>query len=348
MGMTEVEVLADLVDEVMRQDESHLRLSERLRSSIGLRTYEFDLKPFELDRHTINIPNEIKILFETENSRRGILNAVGLCWCSQGSFIYLWDFISPADDVYVYDTCLEGDVMHMLCVCPKICVSDCDYIIIATTEYEVSMHSLTLDQTGVIKIERMDNFTVFSARKITSLCGHDASGRIFLGNDVGVVCEFEYWLDEKDSDWFSSDRVYVDLKFCRGVLSSLLDHVTLGISSKLVADPIKQMEIDQSRGILYTLHISNRICVYGVPPMTTLALLSVRQHYSTLTSHALSYRGRNNLEPTLHFICQLTGAVVESQFVEMFRQSELHRGWTCPTNTGHTHTHTHTHTHKHT
>jgi nuclear pore complex protein Nup155 len=214
----------------------------------------------------------------------GLFAEINHAWVVVDNQVYLWDYTHPNPELVGF----EEQPSNITCVKlvkprPKVFVDTIEYLLVVATVSDVfliavecqrgpeGVHGVTLYRTGLSTSVRKIN--------VTAIAGSTKTGRIFFGDgNTEDVYELNYQQEDK---WFSSK-------------CSKTNHVTKSVglptlpfygSTSHVG--IRQMVIDDTRNVLYTLSTNGTIKVYFMRAPTTLecVITRTRQNIETMCTH---------------------------------------------------------------
>lgn len=225
--------------------------------------------PFEKIK-TYNIPEQIfqQVNLTQMATSMGLFAEINHAWVTIDNQLYLWDYTNPNPELVGY----EEQPNTILCVKllkprPKVFVDDISYMLVVATAADIfiiavglqrgpeGVHGVTLYRTGLS--------TSVKGITVTSIAGSSRTGRVFFadGRDTEDVYELNYQQEDK---WFTSK-------------CSKTNHVkrplqlpALPFYGTYKRDHVTQMEIDDTRNILYTLSSNGTIRLFHMKTPTTM------------------------------------------------------------------------------
>ena len=196
-----------------------------------------------------------------QNCEMGLFPEVSRAWLTIDSNIFLWAY-DNSQDIAFYDGLTET-IIGVGLITPKkgIFREHIRFLLCLTTSVEIVLLGVTFPGEGenpdssdlLLVPEPM--FKLPTDNSIMNVVCGTKDGRIFLGSKDGSLYEAIYRAEE---GWFS--RKSEKINHSRGSLSLLLPSFLSPASN----DPIIQIEIDDSRHILYSRSESGTIDVYDL------------------------------------------------------------------------------------
>lgn len=219
----------------------------------------------------------------------GLFAEINHAWVTIDNQLYLWDYTNPTPELIGYEE-QQNTIRSVKLVKPrpKVFVADISYLLVVATTADVfliavqcergpeGVHSVTLFRTGL-------SVTV-KGIAVEAIAG-SKTGRIFFadGRDSEDVYELNYQQEDK---WFQSK-------------CSKTNHVTKttlpfpALSFKTVVRAyVVRMEVDDTRGVLYTLSSNGTIRVFHMKTPTSLDLVITKPLSQTMAmcSHIVPQR----------------------------------------------------------
>jgi len=210
---------------------------------------------------TIPLPSELTNQFShaQQNCEMGLFTDINRAWLTIDSNIYLWTYDNGSDVAY-YDGLTEP-ILGVGLIKPRkgVFKDYIKYLLCLTTSVEIVILGLTcnLENGEIVDLLLIPEpiFSLPTDNVIMSIIQGTDSGRIFLGGKDGCLYEIYYQATET---WYS--KKCKKINHSRSTFSFLLPTM-FNFSS---IDPIVQIEVDNSRNILYTRTENGTIDVYDL------------------------------------------------------------------------------------
>lgn len=211
---------------------------------------------------TVPLPREVIEQFVNmqQNCALGIFPEISRAWLSVDSSIFFWAY-DNASDVAYYDG-LDQTILavHLFKPKPNVFKSHIKYLLCLVTALEITLLGVTCSQedpenlTTVLLIPD-PVFKLSTDNVLFSVLAGTEDGRIFLGGNDGCLYEIVYQAEE---GWFS--------RKCRKVNHSysIISYVTPSFLNFSEREPIVQIEIDNSRRLLYTRTEKSSLQMYDL------------------------------------------------------------------------------------
>ncbi|KAF1982603.1 nucleoporin Nup157/170 [Aulographum hederae CBS 113979] len=232
---------------------------------------------------TYDIPDQV---FEQYNNMQ-VATAMGLfaelhhAWMSIDNQLYLWDYTHPNPELLGYEE-QPHTIRAVELVVPRAGVFNKDVIthvlVVATTadifmiglkaeKNEGGVHTVTLSRTNMqVNTKNLD---------VTCIAASTKSGRIFFAGEAGEdVHELTY---QNQDGWFTNKcgKINHTTKGFQAVLPTM----SFGAASK--RETVKQLVVDDSRNMLYTLSSNSVIKAYHMSNPASLDL-RITLNFNTL------------------------------------------------------------------
>ncbi|KAF2844582.1 non-repetitive nucleoporin-like protein [Plenodomus tracheiphilus IPT5] len=237
------------------------------------------LRSYKLPEAVFEQVNQTQI-----STSMGLFAEINHAWVTVDNQVYLWDYTHPNPELIGF----EEQPSNITCVKlvkprPKVFVDSIDYLLVVATIADIfliavecqrgpeGVHGVTLYRTGLA--------TSVKKIMVDTIAGSDKTGRIFFGDrNTEDVYELNYQQEDK---WFSSK-------------CSRTNHVSnsVGLSSWYSGKKeggTRQMVIDDTRNILYTLSSLGTIKVYYMKTPSTLecVITRTRGQLATMCGHII-------------------------------------------------------------
>lgn len=210
---------------------------------------------------TIPLPSELtnQFVHAQQNCEMGLFSEINRAWLTIDSNIYLWAY-DNASDVAYYDGLTEP-ILGVGLIKPRqgVFKDYIKYLLCLTTSVEILILGLTCNvENGEIVDLLLIPEPIFSLptdNVIMNIIQGTDSGRLFLGGKDGCLYEIYYQATET---WYS--KKCKKINHSRSTFSFLLP----SMFNFSTIDPIVQIEIDNSRNILFTRTENGTIDVYDL------------------------------------------------------------------------------------
>jgi nuclear pore complex protein Nup155 len=279
MASSSADSAGQLTERCLQEDRNVVQVHDQLRCSpgcpsvSGLRDSDYpNLKDFAATMRsvhhisgvtTIPLPASLVEQFNhmQQNCDMGLFPEIGRAWLTIDSNIILWAY-DNAQDIAFYDRLTETIVAVGL-VSPKSGVfkDHITHIMCLATTIEIQLLGVMAPVTGPagdasdLRIVLEPLFSLPTDNVTMAVIAGTESGRIFLGGRDGCLYEVTYRSDE---GWFSSRSRKIN--HSRSSLSTFIP-TFLTLSAE---DAIVQIEVDDSRHLLYTRSDSGTIELYDL------------------------------------------------------------------------------------
>ncbi|KAK4316417.1 hypothetical protein Pmani_012431 [Petrolisthes manimaculis] len=274
-GMQDLEVAGRLIDKHLSYDSSFPSLLDRLRVSqqscatvSGLSESDYpnsgDLRSAR-HLHTtrkVPLPSELMHHFQHMqcNCMMGLFPEINRAWLTIDNDIYVWLYEDGSDLAY-FDG-LHETILSVGLVKPKAGVFKpyIEHLLCLTTTSEIVLLGVSFSQTadaeGNSGMHLLPEplFSVPTDGSYILTIKGTGDGRIFMGAKDGCLHELVY---QAEDGWFS--RKCQKVNHSKSALSYVLPFLSFSED-----DPINQVEIDNSRHVLYTLSDKGTVTVYDL------------------------------------------------------------------------------------
>lgn len=266
----QISVAAERIEHNLHADSRFKSLSDLLKATphqpslSGLQDIDYPNVKFRIPiiSAITKVPMPTEVIEQYTNMQQnctlGIFPEISRAWLSVDSCIFFWTY-DNAGDVAYYDG-LEQTIIAVQLLKPKSNVfkSHIKYILCLITASEITLLGVTCPEEeteGALSTFLLipdPLFKLSTDNVILSVVAGTDDGRIFMAGNDGCLYEIFYQAEE---GWFS--------RKCRKInhSHSLLSYVTPSFLSFHESEPIVQVEIDNSRRLLYarteksTLHL---------------------------------------------------------------------------------------------
>lgn len=249
---------------------------------------------------TIPLPSELTNQFQhaQQSCEMGLFAEINRAWLTIDSNIYLWAYDNAMDVAY-YDGLTEP-ILGVGLIKPRkgVFKDYIKYLLCLTTSVEILILGLTCSvENGEIVDLLLIPEPIFSLPTDNvnmNVVKGTNSGRIFLGAMDGCLYEIQYQATET---WYS--KKCKKINHSRSTFSFLLPSV-FNFST---TDPILQIEMDNSRNILYTRSQSGSIDVYDLGANGDTTYRSANRNLTWIAnyaSQAVKTIDLKNFKPIVH------------------------------------------------
>ncbi|XP_066949536.1 nuclear pore complex protein Nup155 isoform X2 [Macrobrachium rosenbergii] len=270
----DLEVAGRMVDKHLNYDSSFPSLLDMLRVTpqnfptvSGLSETDYPSSgDVRTSRHLhttrkVPLPSELMHHFQHMqcNCMMGLFPEINRAWLTIDSDIYVWIYEDGSDLAY-FDG-LHETILSVGLVKPKkgVFKSYIEHLLCLTTTSEIVLLGVSFSQSTVDGYSGMHLLPepLFSVPAdgsyILTITG-TADGRVFMGAKDGCLYELVY---QAEDGWFT--RKCQKVNHTRSTLSYILPFLAFSED-----DPISQVEVDDTRHILYTLSDKGTITVYDL------------------------------------------------------------------------------------
>lgn len=266
---------ADRVEQSLQSDSKFKTMGELLRASphqpslSGLQDIDYPNMlnlshkiPLISNITTVPLPTEVieQFINMQQNCALGVFPEISRAWLSVDSSIFFWAY-DNASDVAYYDGLNQTILaVHLFKPKPNVFKSHIKYLLCLVTALEVTLLGVTCSEgetnslTTVLLIPD-PIFKLSTDNVILSVLAGTQDGRIFFGGNDGCLYEIVY---QAEDGWFS--------RKCRKINHSysVLSYVTPSFLNFSEQEPIVQIEIDESRHLLYARTEKSTIQLYDL------------------------------------------------------------------------------------
>ncbi|XP_015792110.1 nuclear pore complex protein Nup155 [Tetranychus urticae] len=330
------ELPSQLIDKYLATDANFLQIHDAIKASTGYPTISglqdtdypniSDLSSAlgsltQLDKiTTIPLPSGIVEQFNhvQQNCEMGIFTEIKRAWLTVDSTIYLWSYDNGSDMAY-YDGLTEVIIgVALLKPKPGIFKDNIKYVLCLTTLVEIVLLGIQYRESGTEMIDDLHVdfeplFTIATDNTAMPVIQGTDDGRIFLGGKDGSLYEAMYQAHET---WFRKKSWKINHS------SSTLSFLVPSLLSFYDKNPIVQIEIDNSRHILFTRSEKGTIEVYDLgtdgKDMAKVATKSAHAISSQAASLARNIEAENFR--TISHICAVSES--ESTFINLIGFTE--------------------------
>ncbi|RAL07213.1 putative non-repetitive nucleoporin [Aspergillus homomorphus CBS 101889] len=225
-----------------------------------------------------NIPDQI---FDQYNraqvsTNMGLFAELNHAWVAIDNALYIWDYTHPNPQLVGFEDQPNSIITVKLAKPrPKVFLPTITHLLVISTTADVILLGMGCETTpgGARQVTLYQTGMSASVRglEIDQLASSDSTGRIFFGGiSDNDVYELVYQQEEK---WFQGRCSKVNRT------SSRLAALTPSLSSftQTTSEYVAQMEVDDTRKLLYTLSSSSTIRVFHLKPDGSLVLAITKQ-----------------------------------------------------------------------
>ncbi|OGM50874.1 non-repetitive nucleoporin [Aspergillus bombycis] len=222
-----------------------------------------------------NIPDQI---FDQYN-RAQVSTSMGLfaelnhAWVAIDNALYIWDYTHPNPQLVGFEDQPNSiNAVKLAKPRPGVFLPSITHLLVVSTTADVILLGMGCETTATgarqVTLYQTGMSTSIRGLDIHVIASSDATGRIFFGGSSdNDVYELTYQQEEK---WFQGRCAKVNHTSSR--LGALTPSLSFSSFTHKMFENVEQMEIDDSRRLLYTLSSSSTIRVFHMKPDGTLAL----------------------------------------------------------------------------
>ncbi|KNG90853.1 putative non-repetitive nucleoporin [Aspergillus nomiae NRRL 13137] len=222
-----------------------------------------------------NIPDQI---FDQYN-RAQVSTSMGLfaelnhAWVAIDNALYIWDYTHPNPQLVGFEDQPNSiNAVKLAKPRPGVFLPSITHLLVVSTTADVILLGMGCETTPTgarqVTLYQTGMSTSIRGLDIHVIASSDATGRIFFGGSSdNDVYELTYQQEEK---WFQGRCSKVNHTSSR--LGALTPSLSFSSFTHKMFENVEQMEIDDSRRLLYTLSSSSTIRVFHMKPDGTLAL----------------------------------------------------------------------------
>uniref|UniRef100_A0A6G1SEV7 Nuclear pore complex protein Nup155 n=1 Tax=Aceria tosichella TaxID=561515 RepID=A0A6G1SEV7_9ACAR len=272
---SQISVAAEKIQQNLQADSRFKTLSELLRATphqpslSGLQDIDYPNMKFRVpiisNINKVALPTEVieQYINMRQNCALGIFPEISRAWLSVDSCIFFWAY-DNASDVAYYDG-LDQTILavHLLKPRPNVFKSHIKYILCLITASEITLLGVTCPEDDVPGGSSLTSFLLIpdplfkisTENVILSVVAGTDDGRIFISGNDGCLYEIFY---QAEDGWFS--------RKCRKInhSHSLLSYVTPSFLNFGENEPIVQIEIDNSRRLLFARTDKSTLQLYDL------------------------------------------------------------------------------------
>jgi nuclear pore complex protein Nup155 len=222
-----------------------------------------ELNLYQIPAEVMDQVNEVQI-----STRMGLLAEINHAWVAVDNQLYLWDYTASSPELKGYEQNPNTIIsVKLVKPRPQVFQDVISYLLVVATTQEVLLIGVQCERgpEGVHSVQLYETNLAVTVRGILvgPIIGSPRTGRIFFadGRDSEDVYELNY---QQEDRWFSSR-------------CSKTNHVKKAITlpalpfySSTNSVYITQMEVDDTRNVLYTLSSNGTIRVFHMKTATTL------------------------------------------------------------------------------
>ncbi|KAE8330080.1 Non-repetitive/WGA-negative nucleoporin C-terminal-domain-containing protein [Aspergillus sergii] len=222
-----------------------------------------------------NIPDQI---FDQYN-RAQVSTSMGLfaelnhAWVAIDNALYIWDYTHPNPQLVGFEDQPNSiNAVKLAKPRPGVFLPSITHLLVVATTADVILLGMGCETTATgarqVTLYQTGMSTSIRGLDIHVIASSDATGRIFFGGSSdNDVYELTYQQEEK---WFQGRCSKVNHTSSR--LGALTPSLSFSSFTHKLFENVEQMEVDDSRRLLYTLSSSSTIRVFHMKPDGTLAL----------------------------------------------------------------------------
>jgi nuclear pore complex protein Nup155 len=243
-------------------------------------------QPFQRTR-SYDIPEQI---FEQANMAQvsthlGLFAELNHAFIVIDSSLYLWDYTHPNPELIGFEDQTNA-ITAVKLVKPRkgVFIESITHLLVVATHAEVLLIGLAAARSAhggwAVQLYSTNMKVPVKGTSISYIESSDKTGRIFFGgNQATDVWELTYQQEER---WFASRCSKIN--HTNSAMTSAFQLLPFGARSE--QEHIKQMVVDDSRDLLYTLSSASTIRVYHMKPSNVLDLALSRPFTSLLAQIA--------------------------------------------------------------
>jgi nuclear pore complex protein Nup155 len=201
----------------------------------------------------------------------GLFAEIHHAWVSIDNALYLWDYTSPDPDLIGFEEQpVNITAVKLVKPRPGVFVAAITHLLVVSTQNDLLLIGLSAEKsaTGIYSVKLYSTGMHASVKGVNvhSIVGSDKSGRIFFGGKASNdVYELLY---QQEDNWFVGRCSKVNRT--RPGVASVVPAVVWPTGEK--AESVFQMEIDDSRNLVYTLSNKGAIRAFHMSDANTLKL----------------------------------------------------------------------------
>ncbi|KAF2271472.1 non-repetitive nucleoporin-like protein [Westerdykella ornata] len=246
--------------------------------------------PFEeLKRY--RIPDRIleQINMTQMSTDMGLFAEINHAWVTIDNQLYLWDYTNPNPELIGYEE-QPNTILSVKLVKPraKVFVDAISHLLVVATTQDMFLIAVQCEkgQEGVhgVTLFRTNLSTSVKGIPVSAIAGSDRTGRIFFG-DGGSTEDVHELLYQQEERWFRSSCTRVN-----HTKKSLIPMLPFYPSANPVH--VVQIEVDDTRNVLYTLSSNGSIRVFHMKDPSSLDLVITQSLSRTMSmcSHIVPQR----------------------------------------------------------
>ncbi|KAF7588757.1 hypothetical protein BBP40_005253 [Aspergillus hancockii] len=222
-----------------------------------------------------NIPDQI---FDQYN-RAQVSTSMGLfaelnhAWVAIDNALYIWDYTHPNPQLVGFEDQPNSiNAVKLAKPRPGVFLPSITHLLVVSTTADIILLGMgcetTMGGAKQVTLYQTGMSTPIRGLDIHVIASSEATGRIFFGGSSdNDVYEFTYQQEEK---WFQGRCSKVNHTSSR--LAALTPSLSFSSFTQKMFENVEQMEVDDSRRLLYTLSSSSTIRVFHMKSDGTLAL----------------------------------------------------------------------------
>ena len=288
-ALAPIERAARTVNEALQSEAQYPALDNYVGQGISNdydTTFNNAWQPFQRTR-SYDIPEQI---FEQANMAQvsthlGLFAELNHAFIVIDSSLYLWDYTHPNPELIGFEDQTNA-ITAVKLVKPRkgVFIESITHLLVVATHAEILLIGLAAARSAhggwAVQLYSTNMKVPVKGTSISYIESSDKTGRIFFGgNQATDVWELTYQQEER---WFASRCSKIN--HTNSTMTSAFQLLPFGARSE--QEHIKQMVIDDSRDLLYTLSSASTIRVYHMKPNNVLDLALSRPFTSLLAQIA--------------------------------------------------------------
>ncbi|KXT07541.1 hypothetical protein AC578_10132 [Pseudocercospora eumusae] len=252
-------------------------------------------KTYEIPQRVLAQMNHVQLAFFM-----GIFAPLGHAWIALDNCLYLWDYTATNPDIIGYEDASQPiTAIRLVPPKPGVFVEDIKHMIVVCTQHEMLLlgTAKSVNANGAPTVNLYDTKMKIniSGINVTNIVASKKTGRIFFSGDHSDdIYEFHY---QQEEGWFSGKCQRIN-HTSGSIGSQLTSRITAVGSYFAPASPLKsfkQMVIDDSRNLLWTLSKTSEIRVWHINDPNSLTPGLMRPLASLLQNAGGLFQSRTDL-----------------------------------------------------
>ncbi|KAF2763081.1 non-repetitive nucleoporin [Pseudovirgaria hyperparasitica] len=193
----------------------------------------------------------------------GLFAELNHAWIAIDNALYLWDFTHPNPDLVGFEDQPHAiNAVKLLKPRPGVFVKTIEYVLVVATSADIILIGVSFERgpMGVqgITLYQTNMKVPVKAGQNNIIAGSDRTGRIFFaGAESDDVHELTYQQEEK---WFSNRCGKIN--HVTKPFSTVLPSINLSFGKPSSREHVREMMVDDSRNLLYTLSSTSTIRIF--------------------------------------------------------------------------------------